>query len=487
MLSLERRGSHGPLIVMLHWLGGSSRTFTEVAELLAPRGFQCVAIDLPGFGNSSQHQDFSIPAMVQALTDTIRELRGQNSADPEAPWLLAGHSMGGKLSMLLARAAEDNTIGLANLRGLVLLSPSTPSPEPMSEHQRQANIRDLGPATSDPVDRRKHTSTFVDDNTGKNPLLDPIRDRSIEDVLRMNPDALTAWMTTGSKLDCAEHIGILQIPALILAGTEEPQLNPDAQAKLTLPHIPHATIVPLQGSGHLSPLERPFEVADRMLTFFADLHLDTNRSTDPLTDSFSTLLHSDRTSPQTRNALLARLNETPTGAGVLDTEELRTLRAVAARIVPNAPFDLATRINESLAQTQHDGWRFNSLPDDASAWKLGLATLDDAALHQNSVPFIALHPEQQDELLHRAQAGDLSASLLTSLHLTHNSLTAAQMQVWFEDLRGECAKLYIADPRSMQRIGFTGFADNAGFTHITLEDNHLEPTNQPATSKEVTQ
>jgi pimeloyl-ACP methyl ester carboxylesterase len=130
MLSLERRGSHGPLIVMLHWLGGSSRTFTEVAELLAPRGFQCVAIDLPGFGNSSQHQDFSIPAMVQALTDTIRELRGQNSADPEAPWLLAGHSMGGKLSMLLARAAEDNTIGLANLRGLVLLSPSTPSPEP---------------------------------------------------------------------------------------------------------------------------------------------------------------------------------------------------------------------------------------------------------------------------------------------------------------------------------------------------------------------
>jgi hypothetical protein len=39
----------------------------------------------------------------------------------------------------------------------------------------------------------------------------------------------------------------------------------------------------------------------------------------------------------------------------------------------------------------------------------------------------------------------------------------------------------------MQRIGFTGFADNAGFTHITLEDNHLEPTNQPATSKEVTQ
>jgi pimeloyl-ACP methyl ester carboxylesterase len=472
---------------MLHWLGGSSRTFTEVAELLAPRGFQCVAIDLPGFGNSSQQQDFSIPAMVQALTDTISELRGQNSVGPDAPWLLVGHSMGGKLAMLLARAAEDHTPGLDNLRGLVLLSPSTPGPEPMSEHQRQANLRDLGPATSDPELRRQHATQFVDDNTGKNPLLDPIRARSIDDVLRMHPDALTAWMTTGSKLDCAEAIGILQTPALILAGTEEPQLNPDAQTKLTLPHLPHATLVPLTGGGHLSPLERPSEVADRIATFVADLHLDLQPSTPPLTESFSTLLHSDRTSPQTRDVLLARLNEIPTGAGVLDTEDIRILRSVAARIVPNAPFDLASRINASLAQTPHDGWRFNALPDDASAWKLGLATLNAAAVREHSVPFIALHPAQQDDILHRAQNGELSASLLASLHLTHDTLTAAQMQLWFEDVRGELAKLYIADPRSMQRIGFTGFADNAGFTHITLEDNHLEPTNQPAIRKEVTQ
>jgi pimeloyl-ACP methyl ester carboxylesterase len=475
MLSLERRGSHGPLVILLHWLGGSARTFTEVAGLLAARGFRCVALDLPGFGFSTEPQDFSIPAMVQSLTDTIRSLRQE---DPAAPWLLAGHSMGGKLSMLLARAAEDQTPGLANLAGLVLLSPSTPSPEPMSESQREANLQKLGPTTSDPDQRRQHATQFVDDNTGKNPLLDATHSRSIEDVLRMNPDALTAWMTSGSKLDCAQQIGILYTPTLILSGTEEPALNPDAQAKLTLPHIPSANLVPLHGSGHLSPLERPAEVADRMASFFADLGLPSQPVTIPLSDSFSALIDSPLTSPQTREALLARLDPSTVATGVLDPEALRILRALAARVVPGAPFDLAARLDQSLAQTQHDGWRFNALPADITAWQLGLASLNAASTREFSVPFIALHASQQDDLLHRAQSGHLHQGILAALHLGDTTLTAAQMRDWFEDVRGELAKLYVADPRTMQRIGFTGFADNAGFTHIQLHDNNTHEVHE---------
>ena len=42
------------------------------------------------------------------------------------------------------------------------------------------------------------------------------------------------------------------------------------------------------------------------------------------------------------------------------------------------------------------------------------------------------------------------------------------MRIWFEDVRAELAKLYVADPRTMERIGFTGFADDHGFTQIEL-------------------
>ena len=42
------------------------------------------------------------------------------------------------------------------------------------------------------------------------------------------------------------------------------------------------------------------------------------------------------------------------------------------------------------------------------------------------------------------------------------------MKQWFDEVRGELGKLYMSDPRVMERIGFTGFADEAGFTQVRL-------------------
>ena len=61
-----------------------------------------------------------------------------------------GHSMSGKVSMVLARRAQDagyatvladpQSAGLG-LRGLVLVAPSPPSPEPMTDEKRQHDDR----------------------------------------------------------------------------------------------------------------------------------------------------------------------------------------------------------------------------------------------------------------------------------------------------------------------------------------------------------
>jgi pimeloyl-ACP methyl ester carboxylesterase len=476
MLTIEERGPDGVLIVMIHWLGGSARTWREVSQQLASCGFRCVAVDLPGFGASPHATDFSVPGMLQILVETIGALR---SRDPGKPWLIAGHSMGGKLALLLARAADDGEPGLSNLRGLVLLSPSPPGPEPMAEDKRAKTLQALGPDTTDPTQRRKHAEEFVDANTGKLPLLTSVRDRSIEDVLRMDPEALAAWMTTGSKLDCSTQVGKLSLPALIMAGTEEPALGPESQAQHTLPHLAAATLIPLQGGGHLAPLERPFEVADHMIEFLRSVGVPPHPKSATPSQNFAALIDSNLTAPQTRDVLLERMPEqAPPAPITLTPDELRTLRALAACVVPGVPFDLASRIDRALSQSRHDGWRFDALPDDLTAWKLGLASLDAAALRDHGVPFIALDTARQTVLLQRAQSGDLGSGWLARVGLgdrTH-TLDAAQMRDWFEDVRSELAKLYIADPRTMERIGFTGFADEAGFTHITLdEQQEVEP------------
>ena len=232
MLYVEESGDRGPLVLMLHWLGGSARSWHEVSVSLATAGFRCVAVDLPGFGHSQQSSAFSVPQMVAALIETIRHLR---HPAPDTPWLLAGHSMGGKLAMLIARAAEQGEPGLTGLQGLMLVSPSPPGPEPMQESKRAETIQALGSETTDPDQRRKHAEKFVDDNTGKLPLLDHIRERSVDDLLRMNPEALVAWMTTGSRLDSSGQVGRLSLSALVLSGTEESALGPDAQMQHTLP------------------------------------------------------------------------------------------------------------------------------------------------------------------------------------------------------------------------------------------------------------
>jgi pimeloyl-ACP methyl ester carboxylesterase len=467
MLAFEEIGSSGTLVVMLHWLGGSGRTWTEVAEQLSAAGFRCVGIDLPGFGRSQAERGYSVEEMVEAVAETIRSLR---AGAEDAPWVLAGHSMGGKLATLIARRFELGDAGLGNLRGMVLVSPSPPSPEPMTESKRGKALRSLGPETVDAGERRKNAEAFVDDNTGKLPLLDAVRSRSVEDVLRMQPEALAAWMNTGSKVDCSATVGVLDVPVLVLAGTEEPALGPDVQAEVTLPHFAKATLVALEGSGHLSPLERPWELSDRMLEFFRGLGLEAKASNSRLGAEMRELIESDRTSPQTRKVLLQRLEEPVEQTTTLDAETLRMLRALVARVVPVSGFDLAERLDAMLGQSKGDGWRFSTLPADAEAWRTGLMSIDAAARREFSVPFVALHVEQQDELLKRAQSGELGKGLLASLDVFDRDklFDAGQMRDWFEDVRGEAAKLYVADPRTMERIGFAGFADEAGFTKIRL-------------------
>jgi pimeloyl-ACP methyl ester carboxylesterase len=468
VLPTIQHGDRGPLLIAMHWLGGSAQTWTEVAEIMSARGCRFVAVDLPGFGNATQMAAFSLEEMANAVSATIKRVRSLDE-----PWLLVGHSMGGKVSAVVARMAEDGDAGLEHFAGMILVSPSPAGPEPMEESKRAEMLTSLGQATADATENEKRAEKFIDDNTGKLPLIESVKLRSVDDVLRMNRSAFTAWLTSGSKEDWAARVGVLETPALVLAGDEEEALGPDAQRKHTVPHFKKCSLTPLVGGGHLAPLERPHEVAEHMTAFLSELGLAMHPRIAELGPDFRALIRSNATAPQTRRVLEERMIiPSLPSPEIFTAQERGILRRLVDLVIPAAPIDLAVRIEAWLGETNRDGWRFDALPMDDDAWRRGLCSLEAAATREFEVPFVALDFARQNDLLKRASDGELGKGFLASLGLKGDKkcLDAQQMQRWFEDVRSELTRMYVSDPRTMERIGFAGFADEKGFTHIKLNE-----------------
>lgn len=92
---VEELGS-GPVLLLLHGLGGSSYTWRQVAPLLA-QNHRVVAIDLRGFGRSDKPFDQAYsPAHHAAVVRAF--IKSQNLSQVT----LIGHSYGGMVALMLA-------------------------------------------------------------------------------------------------------------------------------------------------------------------------------------------------------------------------------------------------------------------------------------------------------------------------------------------------------------------------------------------------
>ena len=103
---------HGEPALFVHGLGGSSRNWTDLMDLL--RGeLACAAVDLPGWGDSPPRPDgrYSIAAQAQ----TIAAL-----GERDGPVHLVASSLGGAVAVKLAAGRPDL------VRTLTLISPALP-------------------------------------------------------------------------------------------------------------------------------------------------------------------------------------------------------------------------------------------------------------------------------------------------------------------------------------------------------------------------
>ena len=121
-----------PALVLMHFLGGSGREWDEVVALMGP-GYRTITIDLPGFGGSAGEPGYGVEQMADAVHEVLAKL---------PCYVLVGHSMSGKLALLLAR--REVLLPAKAILGLVLVAPSPPGPEPMGDDKRSMMMAMLG-------------------------------------------------------------------------------------------------------------------------------------------------------------------------------------------------------------------------------------------------------------------------------------------------------------------------------------------------------
>lgn len=227
-----------PTLVFLHALGMSAASWQLVRERLPNR--RSVAIDLPGFGAAHAAGDGGVGEMVDAVLSVVART---------GPCVLVGHSMGGKIATIAAKAGDS-------VAGVVLVAASPPAPEPMDEARRARMIGWFAHGSIAPED----AAAFVDANCAA-PLPPLLRDRAIADVCRSRPAAWTGWLERGSREDWRAQVGTVAVPALIVAGREDGDLGEAAQRRSNLPHYPAGRVEVVADAAHLIPYEQPDRLA----------------------------------------------------------------------------------------------------------------------------------------------------------------------------------------------------------------------------------
>ncbi|MFF0000308.1 alpha/beta fold hydrolase [Streptomyces avermitilis] len=244
------REGDGPTLVFLHYWGGSHRTWRPVIELLSPaRAF--VSYDHRGWGESTQVPG---PYGIEQLADDAERVIDELG---HGEYVVVGHSMGGKVAQALASRRP------AGLKGVVLVAPAPPAPVGVT-HEFQETLAHA-------YDNGETIDQSIDLVLTNGELSAELRRQVHEDSSRAGEAARMAWPRKALVEDLTDRVGAIDVPVLVLAGSDDKVDPPQILREHLLPLIATATLTELDGTGHLSPLEVPDQVASHISTFVARL------------------------------------------------------------------------------------------------------------------------------------------------------------------------------------------------------------------------
>jgi NAD+ synthase len=248
----------GPPVILIHGISASSADWWRLTPLLVSAGYQVIAVDMLGHGDSAKPDNakwYTAQVVYAALEDWLDQINLQS------PFYLVGHSLGGYMSLTYALNHPDR------VRALALLNP-------LYSLKQVARKLDLFmPLAPVGVGLVKAAPQWL-----VNSFL------SYNDTFLTSVDAETRWAYSRDIKRASPHF--LRIPATVTDLTPElPSITPESlvlwgledriERADTFPHLvsglPHATGMGIPGCGH-HPHQAEPELVSRLILDFFEQH-----------------------------------------------------------------------------------------------------------------------------------------------------------------------------------------------------------------------
>ncbi len=241
-------GSTGARVVFLHGLFGQGRNFVPIAKALEP-DLRSLLVDLPNHGRSGWTDSVAYTDVADVVAGALRV-----GFAADGPVHVVGHSMGGKVAMVLALRHPD----LVDRLVVVDIAPAGSDGAGEFEHLLDSLAGlDLAGVTRR-ADAELALAGAIPDERVRGFLLQNLRADGTAFSWRANLALLRAELATiGGFPDAAELAGAtFDRPVLWVAGERSDYVRPDhlpAMRRL----FPRTTQVVIKGAGHWVHSERP--------------------------------------------------------------------------------------------------------------------------------------------------------------------------------------------------------------------------------------
>lgn len=257
-------------VLLLHGFLDAAATWDLVAEPLAARGYEVIAPDLRGFGESARVPTggyYHFPDYLADMDDLV------DAIGPS--WLgIVGHSMGGGVATLYAGARPERVQRLVVMEGL---GPTDDPPELGVERARRwlADRRKISPTPR----AMRGLDEAVDRLSASHPRIprELLRTRA-ERLVRSLPDGGVTWAwdplhrtTSPTPFNARVYASFLKAitcPTLFVSGGPAGWHPPDEEERLSAFSGPLERL-DLPEAGHMMHWTQPVEVAQAIDAFFA--------------------------------------------------------------------------------------------------------------------------------------------------------------------------------------------------------------------------